>query len=135
MFEQFGKDSHQAALRSASRLKKRLSALTAEYSLKISVFRANATDSREILSNIRPRSVDIVFTDVPYGQHSQWQGIDSNGLSVPLNAMLEALLGMLSSSSILAIVSDKQQKVAHERFARIEKFQAGKRRIIILRPA
>jgi hypothetical protein len=96
------------------------------------VFQANATDGKEISSHLKPRSVDIVFTDVPYGQHSYWR--DSNSSSNPLNSILEALLGALSSSAIVAIVSDKQQKVSHARYERIERFQVGKRRIVLLRP-
>jgi hypothetical protein len=76
----------------------------------------------------------MVFTDVPYGQHSHWQDLDYNGSSNPLDSILEALLGTLSSSAIVAIVSDKQQKVSHGSYERIERFQVGKRRIVILKP-
>lgn len=134
LFEQYGKESHQDALRSASVLKQRLSTLRAEHSLETRVFQANASDGKEISSNIKPRSVDIVFTDVPYGQHSRWHGSDASRFSNPLNSMLEALIGILSSSAIVALVSDKQQKVFHESYERIERFRVGKRRIVILRP-
>jgi tRNA G10 N-methylase Trm11 len=83
------------------------------------------------LRNIKPKSVDIVFTDVPYGQQSNWQNSD---LSNPLWSMLDSLLGVLSQSSIVAIVSDKGQKALHESYQRIERFQVGKRRILILKP-
>jgi tRNA G10 N-methylase Trm11 len=134
MFEKYGKDSHQDALRSASVLQKRLSALTADHSLKTRVFQANATDGREISNHIKPSSVDLVFTDVPYGEHSQWREVDYNDALTALDSMLEALLGILSSSGIVAIVSNKQQKVSHPSYERLEKFQVGKRRIMILRP-
>jgi tRNA G10 N-methylase Trm11 len=130
MLDQYGKDSHQEALRSVSVLKKRLS--TAAHTLETRVFQANAIDSKEISSNMKSQSVDIVFTDVPYGQHSYWR--DSNVSSNPLDSILEALPGTLSSSAIVAIVSDKQQKVSHGSYERIERFQVGKRRIVILRP-
>ena len=48
--------------------------------------------------------------------------------------MLDSLLGVLSESSIVAIVSDKGQKVSHEGYQRLERFQVGKRRVIILKP-
>jgi tRNA G10 N-methylase Trm11 len=132
MLEQYGKDSHQDALRSASLLKKRLSVLTAEHSLETKVFQANAFDSKEIAGNISSGSVDIVFTDVPYGHHSYWR--DSNVSSTPLDSLLEALPGTLSSSALVALVSDKQQKASHGSRERIERFQVGKRRIVILKP-
>lgn len=134
MFELYGKDSHQAALKSAYTLKKRLSALTEKHPVATRVFQASAADGKKILSNIKPKSVDLVFTDIPYGQHSHWRDSDFNEGIDPLGSMLMALLGIVSPTSIVAIVSDKQQKVLHEGYQRIEKFQVGKRRIVILKP-
>lgn len=134
MLRRYGKDSHKDALRSASVLKKKLSTLRGQYSLETKVFQASATDGKEMSKNIKPQSVDIVFTDVPYGQHSYWHDADFNDRSNPLRLMLDALLGVLSGSSIVAIASDKKQKAVHEKYERIEQFQVGKRRIVILKP-
>ena len=134
MFEEYGKDSHQAALKSAYTLKKKLSASTENHPVATRVFQASAADSQKISSNIKQKSVDLIFTDVPYGQHSHWRDSDFNKVVDPLGSMLEALLGILSPSSVVAIVSDKQQKVLHEGYQRIEKFQVGKRRVVILKP-
>jgi hypothetical protein len=128
MLEQYGKTSHEDALKSAHRLKEKLSG---QHPLETSLFQASATDDKSILRNIKPKSVDIVFTDVPYGQQSNWQNSD---LSNPLWSMLDALPGVLSQSSIVAIVSDKGQKVSHDGYQRLERFQLGKRRVIILKP-
>lgn len=132
MIQRYNKDSHKDALMSANRIKVHLSASNREYSLKTRLFQANATDSHAILVNIPPGSVDVVFSDVPYGLHSQWQG--SGERSNPIESMLEALLDILSPSSIVAIASDKQQKASHEKYRRVEQFQIGKRRIVLLRP-
>ena len=134
MVEQYNKDSHREALTSARILKDKLTAFVRESPLETRVFQANALDHETILHNIRANSVDIVFTDVPYGQHSHWHDPDAGEVSNPIWSMLEALIGILSSSSILAIVSDKRQRVAHERFQRVEQFQIGKRRVVILKP-
>jgi hypothetical protein len=48
--------------------------------------------------------------------------------------MLDALHVVVSPSSIVAIVCDKQQKVHHPAFQRLEQFPAGKRRVTILKP-
>jgi 16S rRNA G966 N2-methylase RsmD len=128
MLDQYGKTSHEDALKSAHRLREKL---PGKRTLETSVFQASAADAKTILRNIKPKSVDIVFTDVPYGQHSNWQDSD---VSNPLWSMLDSLLGVVSSSSIVAIVSDKQQKALHEGYQRIEQFQVGKRRIAILKP-
>jgi 16S rRNA G966 N2-methylase RsmD len=134
MFEQYGKDSHKDALRSANNLKNKLLGLPENHLHRTKVFQANATNSEELFNNIKAKSVDIVFTDVPYGQHSHWHDSELNESSNPLWSMLNALLGILSSSSLVAIVSDKQQKAAHESYQRVEQFQIGKRRVTILKP-
>jgi 16S rRNA G966 N2-methylase RsmD len=134
MFEQFGKESHREALQSATVLKEKLSALTETRTFETRVFRASATDRQTISRHIEPKSVDIVFTDIPYGRHSQWREADFEGHASPLTSMLDALLEILSPSSIVAISSDKQQKAMHEHYERVEHFQVGKRRIVILKP-
>ncbi|MBC7879064.1 MAG: hypothetical protein H7Y59_17985 [Anaerolineales bacterium] len=134
MLEQYGKDSHKDALRSASILKDKLLGLHKEQPHATKVFQANATNGKEISENIKDKSVDVVFTDVPYGQHSHWQDSEFNDSSNPLSSMLDALLGVLSSSSVVAIAFDKKQKVSHESYQRLEQFQIGKRRVVILKP-
>lgn len=134
MIEQYHKDSHKDALNSAQVLKNKIIAFDQEHPLVTKTFQANATDRNAMMQNISTGTVDIVFTDVPYGQHSQWRDSDSKELSNPVRLMLDAILEILSPSSIVAIVSDKQQKVFHERYQRIEHFQIGKRRVEILRP-
>lgn len=130
MYKQYNKDSHKDALQSANRIRDTLIESEQQYPLMTKTFQSSATDQNSMLRNIEAKSVDIVFTDVPYGQHSQWQGSEN-----PLWSMLEALRETLSSSSIVAIASDKGQKVSHARYQRVEHFQIGKRRVTILRLA
>lgn len=134
MVDQYGKESHREALRSTSVLEEKLTAFTEGHALELQVFQASATDQKAISSHIQPNSVDLIFTDIPYGQHSHWRETDSDGFANPLTSMLEVLLDVLSPSSIVAISSDKQQKATHERYERIEHFQVGKRRVVILKP-
>ncbi len=134
MFEQYRKDSHKDALNSATILRKKFFALETVLP-ETRVFQASVTDRQKISEQIKPKSVDIVFTDVPYGQHTHWQDADLNPLINPLGLMLDSLLSVLSESAIIAIASDKKQKVLHKDYERIEQFQIGKRRIVILKPA
>ena len=131
MSERYGKVSHRDALRSAQILRRHSLVAAHKYPVKTRVFRADATESKEIFNNINTKSVDVVFTDVPYGQHSHWSS--SEGIN-PIQAILDILMNVLSSSSIVAITSDKQQKVSHDHYQRIEQFQIGKRRVAILKP-
>ena len=73
----------------------------------------------------------MVITDIPYGQHSQWEQTQA---ADPAWAMLEALFVILVSKSILVVASDKQQKIAHEKYKRLEKIQIGKRQVVFLEP-
>ena len=132
MSEQYGKESHREALRSATVLKEKLSALRQDHSIATKVFQASAIDQSALTSHVQPHSVDIVFTDVPYGWHSQWR--EAKELSNPLQSMLDVLLGIVSESSIVAIAFDKHQKATHERFQRLEQIRVGKRRVAILQP-
>ena len=129
MIGQYNKDSHRDALKSAQLIKDKITALNKEHSLTTEIFQSSATDSQTMLEHIQPQAVDVVFTDIPYGQHSTWQGTSNN----PLGSMLDALFENLSLSSVVAIASDKGQKVFHERYQRVEQFQVGKRRVTILK--
>lgn len=132
MLAEYGKESHREALQSAERFRGKLPALGESSALQIRAFQADATNRDEISARVEGKSVDIVLTDVPHGLHSRWHG--AGEVMSPLTSLLDALRDVLSSSSIVAIASDKGQKPAHERFRRVEHFQAGKRRVVILRP-
>lgn len=135
MFRLYGKESHKEALNSAQRLRDRIGTLTEEHQLKTRVFQASALDSEELRVNLKGVTVDIVFADVPYGLHSQWRDPNTNSeLDNPLWRMLNALVGVLVPTSIVAVVSDKRQKALHEGYQRVEQFQIGKRRVALLKP-
>jgi tRNA G10 N-methylase Trm11 len=127
LFAQYGKPSHSEALASAVRMRQRVQAFPP---LNTYTFCASVLDADALAAGLRGGKADIVFTDIPYGQHSQWQGAESD----PVQTMLTGLLRVLSPVSVVAVSSDKQQKVSHAQYQRIEHFQIGKRRIVILRP-
>lgn len=134
MFAEYGRESHRQALQSAAALREKLTVQMESRVLTTRVFRASALDRGEISSRINRDSVDIVFTDVPHGLHSRWHDPGRELPAAPASSMLDALLEVLSASSIVAIASDKQQKAVHQGYQRLEQFQVGKRRVVILRP-
>ncbi len=135
LIDLYDKDSHKAALASCEVMKKTISAFPQTQLLFTETFQASAIDSKAITNNLKDRSIDVVFTDIPYGQHSQWHGSNSGDPQNPTWLMLDALLNVLSPSSIVAIASDKRQKISHSNYQRIEHFIIGKRRVVILKPA
>lgn len=136
LHQRYGKESHAASLESARRLQGLLAASGAEQHLPFRLFRADATRQAELNAHIREKSIDIVITDLPYGQLCLWQtGNDSreSGDS-PVVQMLDALRPLLAEQAVLAVATDKQQKVAHPAYRRREQFQVGKRRLFLLQP-
>jgi 23S rRNA (guanine2535-N1)-methyltransferase len=132
MVHLYNKESHKGALESLIRLHEQVNRLTAIRPIHAHVFRANATDSASLRAGLQGAAIDVVFSDIPYGRHSQWEQTQAHN---PAWAMLEALFEFLTPKSIVAIASDKLQKAAHEKYKRLEKFQLGKRQVVILKPA
>ena len=134
MLRLYGKESHRVALESANRLRNRMISLAQTHPIETCVFQANALDSQALSKHLMDIRPDIVFVDVPYGLHSTWQTLGLSGEPVSsLWRMLEALLGVLSPTSILAVASDKRQKASHEGYQRMENFQVGKRRVVLMK--
>lgn len=132
MLAEFGKDSHQAALESIQRFKALLTNNKAIHSIRTELFQADGLNQDSIVAKIGGRPIDIVLADVPYGELSQWHTVD---LDVPpLMRLLDSLLAVVTSKSVVAIMADKAQKCNHPRYNRVDRFQIGKRRIFILQP-
>ncbi len=129
LWADYGKPSHVEALASAERLRERLLALTEQSVIPVSVFQADATDVAGLVAVLGERSVDVVITDVPYNRLSVWQG---DGVD-PLWQMLEALRPVLAAGAVVAVASDKAQTPAHAAYRRADRFQIGKRRIVLLK--
>lgn len=131
LWADYGKRSHEEALESAERLRERLCILTERRAIPVSVFQADATDAVGLVGTLGAQSVGVVITDVPYNRLSAWQGDAPD----PLWRMLEALRPVLSPGAVVAVASDKGQTPAHDAYRRADRFQIGKRRIVLLRPA
>ncbi len=132
LLARFGKISHQEALLSAAALRNQLLMQSTLFPLGTQVFQADATDREALCYHLSGCRVDVVLTDIPYGQHSHWAGSTS---TAPLEAMLEALLPVLAPGGLVAIVTAKMTSAtrpAHPLYRRLEQFQVGKRRIFIL---
>jgi hypothetical protein len=135
MLEAYGKASHQAALESAQRLRGRLMTSLASHSIQTRTFEGDAMDRRALERGLAGTPVDIVLTDVPYGRGSAWQtSPGASTVAPPLWQMLEALSAVVSIGTVVAIVADKRQRIAHEGYRRIERFRLGKRQIALLQP-
>ena len=136
MLAAYGKESHSAALRSAERLRSQLVELTKTHRVRTGTFRADAADGQELRGRLRGKLPDVVITDIPHGRASHWktQGSGRDLAMSPVCRMLEGLLFVVSPGTVVAVASDKGQRISHEGFGQIERFRLGKRQVVLLRP-
>ena len=134
LIKQYGKESHQAALESARRIRQQVAAQEQAHPITRHSFQADATDGQALAVGLNGRRIDVVLTDIPYGQTSQWRFPAARQTPAdPLGSMLEALHPCLAPHAIVAIASAKRQKIGHAAYQRIEHFQVGKRQVVVLR--
>jgi hypothetical protein len=136
MYDAFGKRSHAEALASAGRLRDRLLAYPVQERPQTCLFLADATSSGALKPALESEAIDIVFTDVPYGRHSEWQ--TQTPRTVPgtgfARLMLESLRAVVSGRTVVAVAADKTQEVVHPEYERLQRLKVGRRQIVILRP-
>jgi len=119
----FGKDSHMQALKSIEHLE----TLIGENSIKVSCMQRDITD----MSGFPVQEVNIVVTDIPYGNIVNWEGVNKN----PIQNLFENCGKALDKKrSVLVIVADKKSKLMHKSFKRIQHFKLGKRQIVFFEP-
>jgi tRNA G10 N-methylase Trm11 len=131
MLARYGKDSHAEALTSARRLNDQLRTFRQAHKIKPVLFQADATNGAKLENSLEEIQIDLVMTDLPYGHSSFWQG-EKKSTTDYIWEMLEAFLGVLGPEPVVAIVSDKGQKIGHGAYRRLEQIRIGKRQVTIL---
>ena len=104
-YEQFNKDSHLQALESMERLMW----INKEIQKSIRDLQCYTWD----ITGINPppfKDINLVISDIPYGNMVNWQGSEKNHVQ----QMLANIYPILDcKNAVLAIISDKSQKVRH----------------------
>ncbi|CAG7627126.1 hypothetical protein ACFQI7_14700 [Paenibacillus allorhizosphaerae] len=124
LYEQFGKPSHKDALESAVRLAAIVDSL--HRTPIIDCFEADATKPLDHRNG--KGKLDMIITDVPYGNIVDW----NTAAGDPVKELLDHAVPMLAPVSLVAIVSSKEQKIAHDGYNRAGHWKLGKRRITVL---
>lgn len=132
MHAEFGKASHAEALETAQLLLENVKAQEAAYPIATRTFLADAFDTEALQAGLQGQAVDTVFSDLPYGLHSQWQG-QASGQSDPTHELLDSLAQVLSSGTLLALAMMKETKPSHLSYAPLGKLKLGKRLVTFLR--
>jgi 23S rRNA G2445 N2-methylase RlmL len=127
MINDYKKESHVYALNSALRLKNLIEKRNNYIDIECFVADITKDDIKNIVDNI-----DIVITDLPYGDIVEWSGGQNENDAV--SKFLDNVLKVLAEKSIVAVVSQKKTVVKHDKFKRAEQFAIGKRKITLLQP-
>lgn len=128
-WQKFSKASHQATLDSVDRIAEKV---TNASLLPTHCFVADATKPGAISAALS-QPVDLVISDLPYGQLSNWQGAARH--DEPIWHLLDQLQSVLHGQSVVALITRKGTTVAHENYERYGRFRHGKRLITFLKRA
>lgn len=123
----FSKDSHAGAVESAKRLATLRRPLP---NIKTAVFPSDALTLEEDHSLFK--EIDMVLVDLPYGSLTKWETEEAQ--DDPVQILLDNLKSRLPRLGIVAVSSDKEQKIQFAGYARVSHFQLGKRQVLLLVP-
>lgn len=146
LFDIYHRESHAGALKATRQLRALLNDLQRQHKITTYSAYGNALNPNALISALQGHQVDIVFSDIPYGQHSHWHSVDNrvdnanndstnksvNTVRPPVWGLLEALTHVLHASSLVAIAANKDQPVTHEKYRQLRHIKHGKPHIVIL---
>jgi hypothetical protein len=125
-FEEYGKDSHKAAYESAVRLQAIVRGMP--HDIRILCRQSDALKTGRGADN---EKADVIISDIPYGEIVGW--VTEEGKDA-VTIFLQNLLPKLKRHSVVAVISPKRIAVKNENYKRIDRFQIGKRQIVLLQP-
>lgn len=126
LYELYHKESHKEAMDSVAALEGLLQ--ERKDNINTLLFQKDIT-MPQCLSKEEFKA-DIIISDVPYGELVSWQGKQE---LFDLSDLLMAYQPVLQPQGIIAIFSDKKQKIQSNNFKRLEKQLVGKRKFEIYR--
>ncbi|MFC4565011.1 rRNA methyltransferase [Nocardiopsis mangrovi] len=121
--DRFGKPSFLDRAAAARRLSGRLAAMGGDLPRAVRTGDAFAPEP--------PGPVDVVLTDVPYGDLSHWSGRLPEGDPVP--ALLRALAAVLPGGAVIAVAARTRKVALPEGTAALERMRAGNRAAVLVR--
>ncbi|MBN9388501.1 MAG: hypothetical protein J0I20_10650 [Chloroflexi bacterium] len=127
----YGKSSHSETLENARLFSEKVNNFQGEHNFDGYLFQADATKSEDLIKNLEGQKVNLVITDIPYGNRTSWMGETPENLP-SIELMLSSLLPILSKDGIVALVSPKRQSFNYSGYKRLTKYLIGKRQVTIL---
>jgi tRNA G10 N-methylase Trm11 len=122
MENKFNKQSHKDALNSLNNVSKYI-----KHDIKINTFVADILKEDELKN--KKFCVDIVITDVPYGDLVAW----NEKTNYPINILLNTIIPVINENTIIAIIHNKNQELNNSKYNKIKKYKIGHRIIEIIK--
>ncbi|WP_010269129.1 hypothetical protein [Paenibacillus senegalensis] len=130
LYEEYGKPSHREALESLARLKERNQS---HGQFNIHIFSQDVTADHWTHQPDIPihEKVDLLLTDLPYGQLADWSGNRPD----PLGDFFANVYPLLRpGQSVLAVIANKGPKLQHDQYDRVQYGKIGKRQFALMVP-
>lgn len=128
LIQKFNKQSHLDALESSLRLKSHLESRSSMIQTKC--FRFDILGDEDL--SLQIQKVDLVLTDLPYGQVASWSGSRTD--TAPAQKLLTNIRHVLNPNAFVAITTSKKPAISYDGYRRVEHLIIGKRRLLILEP-
>lgn len=137
LYTQFNRQSHLEAIESAKIL---MGLIKQEHNINTinkMTFQADIL-SKNIKNILESKNfkADIVITDIPYGNLMSWEKREKREKNEKneddsISNLLDNLIPVLKQESVVAVCSNKRQKIFSDNYVRLEKQQIGKRKFEI----
>jgi len=122
LVNKYNKQSHKAAINSINNISKNI-----KHEIGINIFLTDILKENG-LNNLN-FCVDILITDVPYGNLVNWNEKINN----PIDILLDTIIPVINKETIIAIIYNKNQKMNNLRYGRLNKYKVGHRIIEIMK--
>lgn len=128
--EEYRKESHLNAISNLLQIRK----VTVFSNINVDVFCSDILSNKILNSHIE-NTIDIVITDIPYGEQTIWKTSYPNNLksSDHLFSLLENLTNVLKDGGIVVIVGKKDFTANHQLYIKVKSVKHGKRKAIFLK--
>lgn len=134
LYNAFHKESHLEAIEKIKQIRTEFVITQTEKIVK-KVFQANALMKDSIELHIPVSSIDIVISDLPYGNQTNWFLEDkfSNRQTDPINAFLETIRHFVKFSGLVVLITQNKIKFSEiPNFSKKQQFKLGHRHIYII---
>jgi hypothetical protein len=128
LVERYGKPSHQEAVRAAGRLARLLADSGGDVPSVAQV--ADAFDPAQLGAVLGGRTPQLVITDVPYGEQTEWHGANA---AAGAAGMVRAVASVLPADAVIVIAARGRRVPLGAEVRPFQKFKIGTRAVALLR--